>query len=329
MSQPNPSNLPDAFKELLLEDYKYLADSFWKNEQTGETRVNWYIGVCTAMLAGIVALITSDHELKYIELSWTLIAIMSAVLVFGIMTLYRVNKRDGVTNTYKKAMDKIRGIFQLHASNGIAELTGYKPFSESIIGRTFGGLRHMVMAINSMLAAGIVSVLLQPDDITLVNGLVVVGSFVIASFLQTMWFKAVEYRLDIHQTHAGGIVYKCSSRDVQYLLVGTSRKEPNVWVFPKGHIECSEKSDEAALREVKEETGVSAKIIRPIGWSRFRIKSKKVVVEYYLMEWVSESQQSESRDTFWADFETAYGKLSYRQNRKLLREAHKSVSRGR
>jgi hypothetical protein len=25
-------------KELLLEDYRYLADSFWKNEQTGETR---------------------------------------------------------------------------------------------------------------------------------------------------------------------------------------------------------------------------------------------------------------------------------------------------
>jgi hypothetical protein len=34
-------------KELLLEDYRYLAESFWKNEQTGETRVNWFVGVVT------------------------------------------------------------------------------------------------------------------------------------------------------------------------------------------------------------------------------------------------------------------------------------------
>jgi hypothetical protein len=30
-------------KELLLAEYKYLGESFWKNEETGETRVKFFI----------------------------------------------------------------------------------------------------------------------------------------------------------------------------------------------------------------------------------------------------------------------------------------------
>jgi hypothetical protein len=42
-------------KDFLLDELRHLADSFWKSEQTGETRVNWLIGLigaAGAILAG-------------------------------------------------------------------------------------------------------------------------------------------------------------------------------------------------------------------------------------------------------------------------------------
>lgn len=36
------------------------------------------------------------------------------------------------------------------------------------------------------------------------------------------------------------------------------------WDLPKGHLECGERIDECAAREVAEETGVSAEVVRPL-----------------------------------------------------------------
>jgi len=43
----------DGVKDLLLKDYDYLSESFWKNEQVGETRVNFYIGFVTFVLGAL------------------------------------------------------------------------------------------------------------------------------------------------------------------------------------------------------------------------------------------------------------------------------------
>jgi 8-oxo-dGTP pyrophosphatase MutT (NUDIX family) len=44
----------------------------------------------------------------------------------------------------------------------------------------------------------------------------------------------------------------------EVLLV--SRRDENIWTFPKGHLEYGETIEEAALREVSEETGYKVKI---------------------------------------------------------------------
>jgi hypothetical protein len=41
-------------KELLLQDYRYLSESFWKNRQTGETYVNLFVGFVT-LVVGLCA----------------------------------------------------------------------------------------------------------------------------------------------------------------------------------------------------------------------------------------------------------------------------------
>ena len=71
-------------------------------------------------------------------------------------------------------------------------------------------------------------------------------------------------------THAGGIAYRVVEGLPQYLIV-TAKKNPEHWVLPKGHIEPGETPEAAAIREVREETGVEAKITGLVGAVEFEL----------------------------------------------------------
>lgn len=68
-------------------------------------------------------------------------------------------------------------------------------------------------------------------------------------------------------TSAGGIILNSKN---QIVLVNHSKGN---WNFPKGHVEKGETLEEAAKREIAEETGITnLELIRPIGqYTRFRI----------------------------------------------------------
>ena len=51
------------------------------------------------------------------------------------------------------------------------------------------------------------------------------------------------------------------------------RADRNEWVFPKGHLEEGERAEDAAIREVREETGLEIEILSPLGSSRFAFGS--------------------------------------------------------
>jgi 8-oxo-dGTP pyrophosphatase MutT (NUDIX family) len=55
------------------------------------------------------------------------------------------------------------------------------------------------------------------------------------------------------ETSSGGVVYRTSQDGPQVLLI---RDPYNNWGLPKGHIEGGETPEQAALREVEEETGL-------------------------------------------------------------------------
>ncbi len=61
--------------------------------------------------------------------------------------------------------------------------------------------------------------------------------------------------------------------ELRVLLV-TATRQPNLWVFPKGHIEAGETPEEAAVREVDEEAGVVATVVAPIGTLEFRERAR-------------------------------------------------------
>src|SRR6185312_5043727 len=58
-----------------------------------------------------------------------------------------------------------------------------------------------------------------------------------------------------NETSAGGVVFRTEGTERLYLLIRDSYQN---WGFPKGHLEHGEQPEAAALREVREETGLSA-----------------------------------------------------------------------
>src|SRR4051794_20619650 len=60
------------------------------------------------------------------------------------------------------------------------------------------------------------------------------------------------------QLAAGGLVWRVRNGEQQLAIVHRPRGD---WVLPKGGVEAGESLEEAALREVREETGVNAELV--------------------------------------------------------------------
>jgi ADP-ribose pyrophosphatase YjhB (NUDIX family) len=88
-------------------------------------------------------------------------------------------------------------------------------------------------------------------------------------------------------THAGGIVFRTQNGGVGYLVVEASG-ERSKWVLPKGHIEAGEAPREAAVREVKEEANVWARIIDWVDDVRLGAVPGAPLVRFFLMEALEE-----------------------------------------
>lgn len=166
------ANKKEKALELLLADYQYLGDSFWKNEETGETRVKFLITLVTAVMTALVTLVA-----KYIDVMtvggkgcWFILIVIIFSLIFlfaiGFVTLRRIMKRNKVTDGYKKDMDEIRKRIKDNF-DCLNVLDNYKPFSgktENKEGEIFqirkvGGLAYTVAIINSFITAALVGVI--------------------------------------------------------------------------------------------------------------------------------------------------------------------------
>lgn len=121
-------------------------------------------------------------------------------------------------------------------------------------------------------------------------------------------------------THAGGVVVRRDGPELRFLLV-TARRQPGLWVFPKGHIEIGETPEQAAVREVIEEAGVQATVVAPIGATEFRSARGSVRAQFYLMDFVSETAPGEERRLAWMTADEARRALIYEDARLLITRA--------
>ena len=121
-------------------------------------------------------------------------------------------------------------------------------------------------------------------------------------------------------SYAGGLVVKLSPQGPLYLVV-RARRNRNEWVFPKGHVEPGETLESAATREVREETGVSAKIVRAL--EVMNLPEGRLAM--FLMIFESEAKSVEERQTAWCPYDEALARLSFSESRNLLTLAHRML----
>ncbi len=118
-------------------------------------------------------------------------------------------------------------------------------------------------------------------------------------------------------THAGGVVIRRKDATVQYLIV-QAKKEPHEWVLPKGHIKRGETAEQAARREVLEETGVEAAVWDVLDTVEFSAPNELVRAQFFLMEAVREGSPHESREQKWLTFDEALNMLKFKEAQQLV-----------
>jgi len=133
------------------------------------------------------------------------------------------------------------------------------------------------------------------------------------------------------ETSAGGVVFRVEEGMPLFLLIRDSYAN---WGFPKGHVERGESAEGAALREVREETGLrelsSCGLIDTIDWYfRFRGRLIHKSCHFYLME-TSESDTSPQRAEGitacqWVSYAEAHEAVSYANAREVLRRAREMI----
>lgn len=98
------------------------------------------------------------------------------------------------------------------------------------------------------------------------------------------------------------------------------------WGLPKGAISKGETSEQAALREVREETGLEAEVVESLETIEYYFRAGDMLirknVDFYIMRFLGgemQPQLSEVDDVEWVPLEEAVDRASFDSEKKLLR----------
>lgn len=128
------------------------------------------------------------------------------------------------------------------------------------------------------------------------------------------------------QHSAGGVVY----REGEILLI--SPRCGHRWQLPKGHLESGESPQQAALREIQEETGVQGTPVTRLGSLEYDFRGPGGLlihkrVDYFLFRYLSGSEQDfdvrEVAEARWFSWQQGIVRLTFDNEREIVREARR------
>jgi 8-oxo-dGTP diphosphatase len=112
---------------------------------------------------------------------------------------------------------------------------------------------------------------------------------------------------------AGGVVLRDG------LVAVVHRPRYDDWSLPKGKLDPGESFEEAALREVEEETGLRCRLVRELPAVKYDVRGRLKVVRYWAMEVVDETPfvpDDEVDDVRWLEPQEALALLTYDRDRE-------------
>ena len=130
----------------------------------------------------------------------------------------------------------------------------------------------------------------------------------------------------VEETSAGGLVVDRTGAHLRAALIARhDRRGRLVWSLPKGHLEEGETPEDAAIREVEEETGIRGRVLAPLGvidfW--FIAENRRIhkTVHHYLMEASGgelSDEDAEVVEVAWFPLTDVRERLAYADERRLL-----------
>jgi len=133
---------------------------------------------------------------------------------------------------------------------------------------------------------------------------------------------------------SGGAVI--SFRDGAAFVALIATRGRTRWGLPKGAVSDGETSEQAALREVNEETGLVATIVKPLDTIEYFFRASGMLirkrVDFYLMMFASgelKPQLSEVDDVEWVELSEAIRRESFDSEKKLLEMAQQEIESSR
>lgn len=132
-------------------------------------------------------------------------------------------------------------------------------------------------------------------------------------------------------TSAGGIVFSLDGGSPS-LVVGLRRREGDrrggTWTLPKGTPDPGETLEETAIREVREETGLSVRILAPLPSISYRFIQDGQRIDKTVHYWLMEPSggdlarhDHEFEQVRWISFDEALGLLTFETERSLVATA--------
>lgn len=151
----------------------------------------------------------------------------------------------------------------------------------------------------------------------------------------------------LREISAGGVVVRPTGHGWDVAVIEPQRKPANkpsdkkrhkeVLALPKGLVDSDEKPEQTAIREVREETGIRASILRKLtdikyvyvrSWSDKQRVFK--IVSIYLLQYesgtigdISDEMKIEVKQALWIPLEEAERRLAYRGERDAVKLAQK------
>lgn len=122
---------------------------------------------------------------------------------------------------------------------------------------------------------------------------------------------------------AGGLLWRNDYGEERLAVV--HRPKYNDWTLPKGALKKDETWQEAALREVWEETGCQARLGDFAGCTCYQVFNTPKIVLFWHMQLVEDGRLTrldEVDELVWLSVDEARARLSYVDERKLLNDVH-------
>jgi 8-oxo-dGTP pyrophosphatase MutT (NUDIX family) len=129
------------------------------------------------------------------------------------------------------------------------------------------------------------------------------------------------------EVSAGGVVV----RDGQVAVIVPTRRAADgrkVLALPKGHVDPGETPEQAATREVREEAGLEARLVRRLGEVRYWYQrdGRRIpkLVTFFLFEYTGgrlDDHDHEVEEARWMPFDQALRELSHKGEREMVERA--------